>query len=103
MSRTHDINGTATAGNGAAPSRSAIMKILVRAWEYRHPRPWAGVRFAAAIWTVVLGGILCADGFWWGALLMAVAALRFWSASRLLSSAQSGTAAGQQPGANPST
>lgn len=58
-----------------AHTRSLIMKILVRSWEYRHPRAWASVRAAIGIFVIFIGAILCLGGFWWGALLMLIGAL----------------------------
>jgi hypothetical protein len=51
-------------------------------------RAWAAVCFAAGTWLFILGGILCSGGFWWGALLIAVAALELWIGYRLLHSVQ---------------
>jgi signal transduction histidine kinase len=62
------------------------MRILVRKFVYRHPKAWAGLQSAVAIWLIILGAILCSYGFWWGALLIAVAALQLWISYRLLSS-----------------
>ncbi len=56
-------------------SRSVIMKILVRSWEYRSPAATAGVRAAIGILVILIGITLCATGFWWGALLMLIGAL----------------------------
>jgi hypothetical protein len=47
-----------------AHTRSLIMKILVRSWEYRHPRAWASVRAAGGIFVIFIGAILCSTGFW---------------------------------------
>lgn len=67
-----------------------IMRILVRKFVYRHhPKAWAGLGFAAGTWLLILGVILCAVGFWWGAALIAVAALELWVAFRLVHSVQS--------------
>ena len=55
--------------------RSFLMRLLVRPGVYRHPKVWAAICSAAGAWLVILGGILCSAGFWWGALLIAVAAL----------------------------
>ena len=60
------------------PSRSVLMKYLVPSWEYRHLRVFAGARFAAGTWLVVLGSILLAYDYRWGALLLVPAALLFW-------------------------
>jgi hypothetical protein len=70
------------------------MNLLVRSWEYRHPRVWVGVRFTAGIWNLGLGVLLLASGHWlgplaWlGALPLAGAALLFWTGSRLQHSVQ---------------
>jgi hypothetical protein len=61
-------------GNNAA-ARSLVMKVLVRSWEYRHPRVLASMRAVAGAVVILLGAILCGAGFWWGALLMALGAL----------------------------
>ena len=45
--------------NGDAPSsQSAVMRFLVRSWEYRRPHLWVGVRVACGIFNVVLGVLL---------------------------------------------
>jgi signal transduction histidine kinase len=69
-----------------APPEPLLMRILVRKFVYRHPKAWAGLQSAVAIWLIILGAILCSYGFWWGALLIAVAALQLWISYRLLSS-----------------
>ena len=66
------------------PRRPLIMRILVRRAAYRHPRAYGGACLAAGAWVFVLGVILCAYGFWWGALLIAVGALELWVAYHLL-------------------
>ena len=60
------------------------MRILLRPAAYRHPKAWGGVCVAVGLWLFVLGVILCSYGFWWGASLIAVAALELWVAYRLL-------------------
>jgi len=76
------------------PSQPALMRVLVRSWEYRRPGLWAGVRVACGIFNVVLGIILIASARWLGPLAwlaavpLAGAALIFWTARRLQSSAQ---------------
>ena len=67
----------APTGN-AAPPRSVLNRLLLRSWDYRHPRVWAGVRFAVAIWLVFVGGLLLADGYLWATLLLLVAAVLLW-------------------------
>jgi hypothetical protein len=44
----------------AARSRSLIMKILVRKWDYRYPRVFVGVHFAAATLLLVAANVLFA-------------------------------------------
>ncbi len=71
------------------PSRSVLMRFLVRSWEYRRPRLWAGVRVACGIFNVVLGVLLLASVqrlgalAWLAALPLAGAALIFWTVYRL--------------------
>jgi signal transduction histidine kinase len=71
------------------PSRSVLMRFLVRSWEYRRPRLWVGVRVACGIFNVVLGVLLLASFRWLGpltwlaALPLAGAALIFWTVYRL--------------------
>jgi hypothetical protein len=69
-------------------ARRGILRI-VPFWEFRDPRTWAGIGAAIALWLVVLGGALCVNGLWWGALLLPAAALRLWIAHRLVAYAQS--------------
>jgi signal transduction histidine kinase len=66
------------------PSEPLIMRILVRPSAYRHPKAWGGVCLAVGFWLFILGVILCSYGFWWGALVIAVAALELWIAYHLL-------------------
>ena len=71
------------------PSRSVLMRFLVRSWEYRRPRLWVGVRVVCGIFNVVLGVLLLASVRWLGplawlaALPLAGAALIFWTVYRL--------------------
>ena len=71
------------------PSRSALMRFLVRPWEYRRPRLWVGLRVACGIFNVALGVLLLASVRWLGplaalaALPLAGAALIFWTVYRL--------------------
>jgi signal transduction histidine kinase len=60
------------------------MRLLVRPAAYRHRRTFGGACLVAGAWLVVLGVILCSYGFWWGAALIAVAALELWIAYQLL-------------------
>ena len=81
--------------DNTAPSRSVLMRFLVRSWEYRRPRLWVGVRFACGIFNVVLGVVLLASAHrlgpltWLAALPLAGAALIFWTVYRLRASVQS--------------
>jgi hypothetical protein len=76
-------------------SQPALMRFLVRSWEYRHPRGWAAFRFAAGVWNLFLGVLLLASFHWlgplaWlGAVPLVGAVLIFWTAYRLQSSVQS--------------
>jgi hypothetical protein len=80
--------------DNTAPSRSVLMRFLVRSLEYRHPHVWVRVRVACGLFNVVLGVLLLASGHWlgplaWlGVLPLAGAALIFWTACRLQTSAQ---------------
>ena len=77
------------------PSRSVLMRFLVRSWEYRHPRAWAVFRFAAGVWNLFLGVLLLASFHWlgplaWlGAVPLAGSVPVLWTAYRLQSSVQS--------------
>jgi hypothetical protein len=59
------------------PSRSILTRLLVRSWEYRHPRFWVGVRFASGIWNLGLGILLLSYGYWLGLLPLAGAVVLF--------------------------
>ena len=84
----------APADNSIPPSRSVLTRVLVRSWEYRRPRLAVGVRITCGIFNVVLGVVLLASARWLGpltllaALPLAGAALIFWTARRLQSSAK---------------
>jgi hypothetical protein len=71
------------------------MKLLVRSREYRNPRVWVRVRFAAGTWNLGLGVLLLASGHWLGSLAwlgmlpLAGAALIFWTIYRLQHTVQS--------------
>jgi hypothetical protein len=51
-------------------------------WERRHPRLIVRLRVLIGIWLLVVGGILLGAGNWWGALMVAPAALHFYLAHR---------------------
>ena len=67
----------APTGN-AAPPRSVLNRPLLRSWDYRYPRVWAGMRYAVGIWLVFLSGLLLSDGYLWATLLLVAAAVLFW-------------------------
>jgi len=77
------------------PSRSVLMRFLVRPREYRHPHSWVRVRVACGVFNLGLGVLLLASGQWLGSLAwlgvlpLAGAALIFWTAYRLQTSVQS--------------
>jgi hypothetical protein len=81
--------------DSTAPSRSVLMRFLVRSREYRYPHLWVRVRVACGVFNVVLGVLLLASGHWlgplaWlGVLPLAGAALIFWTACHLQASVQS--------------
>ena len=54
------------------------------AWEStHHPGLWLWIRLLSGIWLVILTGILCSYGRWWGLALLAPAVLHFYLAARL--------------------
>jgi hypothetical protein len=71
------------------PPQPLLMRVLVRSWDYRHPRAWAGVRFACGAWNLFLGVLLLASSHWlgplaWlGAVPLVGAVLLFWTGYRL--------------------
>src|SRR5579859_1421980 len=75
--------------DSSPPARPVLMRLLVREYEYRRPRLYAGVRIACGIFNVVLGVALLASVPWagplaWlGVLPLAGAALIFWTVYRL--------------------
>ncbi len=78
----------ALSDNGT-PSRSVLMRLLVRSWEYRHPHGWALFRLAAGVWNLGLGVLLLSYGYWVGLVPLVGSALVFWTAYRLETSVQS--------------
>jgi hypothetical protein len=81
--------------DNTTPSRSVLMRFLVRSREYRHPRLWVRVRVACGVFNVVLGVLLLASAHWLGPLALlgvlplAGAALIFWTARRMQANVQS--------------
>ena len=51
---------------GVAPEQPILMRVLVRSWEYRHPRVWVRVREACALFNLGLGVLLLASIPWLG-------------------------------------
>ena len=82
-------DGAIRATAQVAPSRSVLMRVLVRSWEYRRPRLAVGIRIGCGIFNLVLGVVLLASASWLGsltwlaALPLAGAALIFWTVYRL--------------------
>ena len=75
------------AEGGGIPAREPlIMRILIRRFLYRHPRAWGGAYLAAGCVHILLGIILSAYKYWWGAGLVAVGALELSAAHQLLRS-----------------
>ena len=74
------------------PSRSLLMRFLVRSWEYQHPQVWVRVRLACGVFNVALGLLILATGSWplaWLAVLpLAGAVLIFWTCHNLRQSVQ---------------
>ena len=75
--------------DSSPPARPVLMRLLVREFEYRRPRLYAGVRIGCGIFNVVLGVALLASIPWAGPLALlgvlplAGAALIFWTVYRL--------------------
>jgi hypothetical protein len=65
------------------PPRPVLMRLTVRSWEYRHPRAWAGFRFACGIWNLGLGVLLLSYGYWLGLVPLVGSVLIFWTVYRL--------------------
>ncbi|MGD0985690.1 MAG: hypothetical protein ABSA65_18045 [Acidimicrobiales bacterium] len=60
-----------------------IVRRFVTKYEWRHVKVIVGVRAVVAVWLLVLGSILCAYGYWWGALLFLAAGLQGWVAYQM--------------------
>ena len=76
------------------PTRSVLMRLLVRSWEYRHPHVWVNVRMACGLFNLGLGILFVAyagqlgSWAWLAALPLAGAVLIFWTAYRLQQTVQ---------------
>jgi hypothetical protein len=77
-----------TTSDNHTPRQPALMRVLVRSWEYRRPSAWVRARIALGIWNLVLGVLLVALGYWLAAIPLVGAALIFWTANRLQHSVQ---------------
>ena len=64
-------------------SQPVLMRLVVRSWEYRHPRACAGFRFAAGIWNLFLGVLFLSYGYWVGLVPLLGSVLIFWTVYRL--------------------
>jgi hypothetical protein len=51
-----------------------------RSYGHRHPYAYTGVRIAAGSWNLLLGIFFLSEGSRWGAALLVVSALIFWTA-----------------------
>ena len=62
---------------GNVPSqRSVLQRILIRSWEYRHLRFWAGFRIVGGIVLAFCGvATLSVNAYGWTALFLVAAAL----------------------------
>jgi hypothetical protein len=80
--------------DNVTPKRSVLMRLLVRSWEYRHPRVWVNVRMACGLFNLGLGILFVAyagqlgSWAWLAALPLAGAVLIFWTAYRLQQTVQ---------------
>ena len=63
--------------------RSVLERILIRSWEYRHLRLWAGLRIGGGVALTACGVLTLAFGgsdtktYGWAALFLVPAALNF--------------------------
>ena len=55
-----------TPNENVTPSRSVLTKLLVRSWEYRHPRVFVAMRFASGLFNLGLGILMLSYGYWLG-------------------------------------
>jgi signal transduction histidine kinase len=69
--------------DSARPQRSVLERILIRSWEYRHLRFWAGLRIGEGMALTVCGLLTLSFGgsdtktYGWAALFLVAAALFF--------------------------
>ena len=78
--------------------RTTLERVLIRSWEYRHMRAWAGLRIGGGIALTTCGVLTLAFGgsdsktYGWAALFLVPAALNFAYARWQLSIARSAPA-----------
>jgi hypothetical protein len=89
------IAGAAVCGRFPMHERSVLERILIRSWEYRHLRFWAGLRIggglaltACGVLTLAIGGS-SAKTYGWAVWFLAAAALNFAFGSWQISIARS--------------
>jgi signal transduction histidine kinase len=86
VARTSQVSGgisTRVRSDNVTPPQSVLMRLMVRSWEYRHPRVWAGFRFAAGVWNLFLGVVLLSFSYWVGLVPLLGSVLIFWTVYRL--------------------
>ena len=64
--------------HNSTPTVPWFFRHVVTQFEWRHVKGIARIRAAVAVWLTFLGAILCAYGYWWGAVLFVVAGLIAW-------------------------
>jgi hypothetical protein len=74
------MNGTS---KNPPAGRSLFARLIVRSWEYRHPRLLWRLRFGGGLVLVALSILLFAYGSWWGLLPLAGAAGAFLGGYRI--------------------
>jgi hypothetical protein len=57
-----------------------VVRRLVTQFEWSHVKVVSAIRALVALWLLFLGSILCAYGYWWGAVLYLAAAGVGWLA-----------------------
>jgi hypothetical protein len=69
--------------------RTGTKRIIAGPYARRHPRAVAGIRIVVTLWLLALAGIFVSYGEYWGAILVAPAALNLWLAYQLRGVVQS--------------
>ena len=52
----------------APPPRPFLERLLIRRWDYRHPRRWLVLRLIGGSWNLFLGILMLSYGYWLGLL-----------------------------------